>query len=327
MTSSVIIALYNKADSILNCLNSLVCQISLPTEVIIVDDQSTDGSFEKVESYISSVESEIKFYMHRNYSNSGPSIARNLGLNFAQGDLIFFLDADDFYTSSHILSVSNFFKSNNTVGIVVTGTMEYELQLNRPDFNNLFKKKLININEDGIYTTDDFVKVFCEDPIFCGCGNVVILNKIISSVRFDPNEKNFEDWFFFYQICQKVQSEKVYRIAFMPENIGVIYNSNDINSLSRKLILNDIYHVPRFVDYNFVDYRFRRYVLYNWLFSNMKRTVSFKSRWQLFIFFRRYFLKFQPPIFKFFIPSILLLFKLDLIVISLAKVRKKLLYD
>ncbi len=327
MTTSVIIPLYNKADSIINCINSLIHQIRRPSEVIIVDDQSTDGSFELIESYINSLKTSIKFKLIQNVTNSGPSIARNFGLENANGDLIFFLDADDYFTSTHINTVVDYFISNLNIGVVITSTIESETKLIRPNFNTLKKKKLIKFNSDGILITEDFVKVFCGDPIFCACGNVVILNRIIGDIRFDPLERNFEDWYFFYQICQKIQNNKLLSIAFLPENVGVVYNANDLNSLSRRPLLDGNYHVPSFIEYEFVDFRFRKYIYYNWLFSNLKRTVDINKRLRLFKFQIKNICKFLPPIAKFFLPSIMLLLKIDAIVIFLARLRKKVLYD
>lgn len=78
MKVSVIIPVYNEAGVIGNCLASLKKQ-TIPLEVVIVDDGSTDGS-EKYATY--------------KQSHKGPGAARNLGSSKATGDILVFVDAD-----------------------------------------------------------------------------------------------------------------------------------------------------------------------------------------------------------------------------------------
>lgn len=89
MFFSVIIPLYNKEDFIVSALESVLCQDFQDFEVIVVNDGSTDDSFEKV--------TEIKDVRLRIIStpNRGPASARNTGIQNAQGSWIIFLDADD----------------------------------------------------------------------------------------------------------------------------------------------------------------------------------------------------------------------------------------
>lgn len=78
---TVIIPIYNEQKDIVNCLNSLGQQSYSDTEIIVVDDGSTDGTrVEKVNLL--------------NQSHQGPAIARNLGASKAKGDILVFVDAD-----------------------------------------------------------------------------------------------------------------------------------------------------------------------------------------------------------------------------------------
>ncbi len=86
---SIIIPLYNKQNSILNTVNSILEQDFDNYEIIIVDDGSTDNSVSIVEIIR---DKHINIFKKQ---NGGPSSARNYGVKMAQGEWILFLDADD----------------------------------------------------------------------------------------------------------------------------------------------------------------------------------------------------------------------------------------
>ena len=73
---------------------SLKQRFSLPYEVIMVNDGSTDNSYSIVQSYKSPTLKLLSLP-----SNSGPAAARNAGLKVAEGEYIFFLDVDDTITT------------------------------------------------------------------------------------------------------------------------------------------------------------------------------------------------------------------------------------
>ena len=94
MTSvSVIIPAYNSASTIIRALQSVAAQTLAPLEIIVVDDASTDTTHDLVTTFASS--SSIPVRVVTQTINSGPSTARNAGLDRAIGDYIAFLDADD----------------------------------------------------------------------------------------------------------------------------------------------------------------------------------------------------------------------------------------
>src|SRR4051812_35041738 len=85
-TVSVIIPTYNCAALVTVAVDSVLAQTVQASEVIVVDDGSTDDTRERLSSY------RIR-YLHQ--QNQGVAAARNNGLREASGDLIAFLDADD----------------------------------------------------------------------------------------------------------------------------------------------------------------------------------------------------------------------------------------
>lgn len=89
---SVIVAAWNAEDTIERCANSIVAQNSVETEVIIVNDCSTDQTGEKIERLAAMYPQVISA---RTMKNSGPSAARNVGLDLARGEWVGIVDADD----------------------------------------------------------------------------------------------------------------------------------------------------------------------------------------------------------------------------------------
>lgn len=86
---SVIVPVYNAERWLSATLDSILAQTWPRVEVIVVDDGSTDSSFQLANSY-----ARHSIALHRK-ENGGPCSARNLGLAKAQGDYIQFLDSDD----------------------------------------------------------------------------------------------------------------------------------------------------------------------------------------------------------------------------------------
>lgn len=88
---SVIIPVFNAVKYLDDCICSIVRQEHKDWEIILIDDGSTDGSSELCDSW-SHKDSRIKV-IHQ--QNSGVSVARNIGIDQAIGDYVYFLDSDD----------------------------------------------------------------------------------------------------------------------------------------------------------------------------------------------------------------------------------------
>ena len=97
-TISVIIPMFNAKKYIAECLDSVLAQTFQNFEVIIVNDCSTDGCRKIAESYLEKFGGRLAIY--DNEKNLGPGGARNNGLLHANGEYIFFMDADDMLTKT-----------------------------------------------------------------------------------------------------------------------------------------------------------------------------------------------------------------------------------
>ena len=96
MKASIVIVNHNYARFLKQAIESALAQTYCNTEVIVIDDGSTDDSAEVIESYGSLIMPVFK-------NNGGQSSCYSRGLAVASGDLVLYLDADD-YLHSHCLS-------------------------------------------------------------------------------------------------------------------------------------------------------------------------------------------------------------------------------
>lgn len=85
---SVVIPAFNRADLIGETIESLLAQTYSPSEIIVVDDGSTDGTADAVSRY----RHPVRLFRQK---NQGPGAARNLGFRHCSGDVVHFMDSDD----------------------------------------------------------------------------------------------------------------------------------------------------------------------------------------------------------------------------------------
>lgn len=90
---SIVTPMYNSFNLMGRYFKSLNNQTYKNFEVIIVDDCSTDGSYEKVCAYAE--DSPLTIHVFKSETNMGPGNARNIGMDVAKGEWITFIDNDD----------------------------------------------------------------------------------------------------------------------------------------------------------------------------------------------------------------------------------------
>lgn len=90
---SVIIPAYNVEKYIRKAINSVLSQTYHNIEIIVIDDGSTDGTGELLDEYMIKFPEKVKVF---HIKNSGVSKARMLGVKYAKGNWIGFVDGDDF---------------------------------------------------------------------------------------------------------------------------------------------------------------------------------------------------------------------------------------
>lgn len=98
MKISTIIPTYNNADYIEEAINSVLAQSHPVDEIIVIDDGSSDDTETRVNAIAQKTDKLSYIKQH----NQGPSVARNHGIELANGDWIAFLDADDRWPKNKI---------------------------------------------------------------------------------------------------------------------------------------------------------------------------------------------------------------------------------
>ena len=92
---SVVIPCYNYAHFVADAINSVLTQTFKPIQIVVVDDGSTDNSLDVIKSFGDRIDIIAQ-------PNNGHAAAENVGYARTTGDVIFFLDADDFLYPSAV---------------------------------------------------------------------------------------------------------------------------------------------------------------------------------------------------------------------------------
>ncbi len=113
MIVSVVIPTYNRSRIVESAIRSALSQTFKDYEVIVVDDGSTDGTVE----YLESLHLPIKIISKK---NGGVASARNAGIKEAQGDYIAFLDSDDSWLPDKLKAQVEYLYANPDTPLVYT---------------------------------------------------------------------------------------------------------------------------------------------------------------------------------------------------------------
>ena len=109
---SVIIPTYNRREYVQEAIDSVLTQTYTDYEIIVIDDGSTDGTGEALQArYGDRIHYEWQ-------ENQGESVARNRGIELAQGEYIAFLDSDDLWLPEKLEKQARILDENPNVGLV-----------------------------------------------------------------------------------------------------------------------------------------------------------------------------------------------------------------
>lgn len=195
---SIITPMYNSFDLMAKYFDSLEKQTYKNFEVIIVDDCSTDNSYEEACEYAK--KSSVNISVHKSKMNLGPGNARNIGMSVAHGEWVTFIDNDD-WVDIDTLEKINFVLEQKNVNCVIYDyyvTNGNEKKASRSMYSA--KKGMVNLNKciadvrnhtiGKVYKLDNLKtnKIFypkqrrCEDVAFVcraidACGSVYYMNE------------------------------------------------------------------------------------------------------------------------------------------------------
>lgn len=154
---SVVIPLYNKEQSILSTLQSVLNQTYQNFEIVVVNDGSTDNGASLVETI---GDSRIHLI---DKPNGGVSSARNLGITNAQSEHIAFLDADDLWETSYLAEIARMISDFPQAAI--WGTSYWFLKDNEKiSANKPLPKGFYGIIDNSQW---DLAHIYCTTSVCC----------------------------------------------------------------------------------------------------------------------------------------------------------------
>ncbi|MBD2165771.1 glycosyltransferase family 2 protein [Calothrix membranacea FACHB-236] len=159
LSISVVIPTYNRKHIIDRALNSVLSQTLLPQEIIVVDDGSTDGTGEWIES------NYINVTLIKLPQNRGASYARNMGILASTGDYIAFLDSDDIWEPNYLELLSFSLKTLDShvlavcdVKVVLEDSSQIYIHKSCPN-QKCYRDQIHNLLQENYITTMSSVMV------------------------------------------------------------------------------------------------------------------------------------------------------------------------
>lgn len=128
-TVSIIIPCYNAEKYIAQAIESALNQTFKDFELIIVNDGSTDGSENIINSYLQ-LDDRLQYYFQE---NNGVATARNLGLRYSRGEIISFLDSDDVWEAENLEVKVKTLRNNKDIHWVYSDLYIADNMLNKVD--------------------------------------------------------------------------------------------------------------------------------------------------------------------------------------------------
>lgn len=206
---SVIIPTYNSATYLPETIESVLNQSYSKIEIIVVDDGSTDATKEILKAYLG----KITYYYIR---NSGPSAARNAGINRSTGDWIAFLDSDDIWIPEKIEKQLDTMKRNKDKSFCCS------------DWSNFVnvRDKLISVlrNYQAFEKRPDFDLMLTENYVLTS-SVLVEKTKLLKSGIFWEGLKGPEDRHLWLRLLQQGDAEICKEIMVLRR-----FHSNNLSS-------------------------------------------------------------------------------------------------
>lgn len=181
---SIITPNYNCTSFIAETIESVLAQTYTNWEMIIVDDCSTDDSYQIALEY---AKKDSRIIVLKNENNSGAAISRNKAIELAKGDYFAFLDSDDLWLPEKLEKQLKFMQENNCD----FSFTEYDLI----DENSKSLHKEVRIPKKLTYTK-------YLHHCYTGCLTVVYRKQIAENIR-SFLIKNNNDYGLFLQVVKK----------------------------------------------------------------------------------------------------------------------------
>lgn len=211
---SVIVPVYNTEKYLVRCIESIMHQTYKEIEIILIDDGSTDKSFEICRYY--SDRFDIVKAIH--IENHGVSFARNYGIDLSAGEYIQFVDSDDYIEPNMIQKLLEEQETRKS-DIVLCGYY-------REKIGNVTTQIIPNEFDYSFSEFDKVIAFWCYDPIIGSPCNKLFRAKILkmNNIRFREGMNYGEDFCFcmeYYRYIDKYSSipEALYHYRDTPNSL------------------------------------------------------------------------------------------------------------
>lgn len=188
---SIIIPIYNVEKWLEECLDSVFSQYRDDIEIILINDGSTDQSLKIAERYYSK-EKNIQLI---DQPNRGLGAARNVGIQRAQGEYLFFIDSDDYIKENAIIKILHVISKYPEVDCLLLNYTEFE-----DESNKILKEKFLKHDYKRI---ENGAKILCETfqnkEYISGAQFHIVKRKLLRNkkVRFDEGVIHEDEGFSF----------------------------------------------------------------------------------------------------------------------------------
>lgn len=224
---SIVIPTYNRADLIMETIESVLSQTYPNFEVIVVDNCSTDNT----EAILKPLVFENKIKYIRNHRNYERAYSRNVGMANACGQYLTLLDSDDFMTSTSLADCVEYINNNTDIKVfhnlaqVVNGKKEIVYRINYSKLENQYKE-------------------LCRGNFLGGIG-CFMHKEIYSKYQFDEDSEmtGSEDYDFWFPIVAEYKVGRINLVnSLIREHQNRSVHSNMYNKLDyqRKKIIKKI---------------------------------------------------------------------------------------
>lgn len=203
MKISVIIPVYNVEKYINDCLQSVMEQTYNDFEVIVIDD----GSYDNTRNIISSFKDSRISYFFQN--NKGLSAARNQGIKFSKGDILFFMDSDDVIKSDLFEKCINFFKKKKC-DVVFFGFQYFKEQRGEKKLGTYIYPEKKN---STMQSKEALERLFKGQLLHYSWMNMAVRDVYIENDLYFPDGRNYEDF------------STTYKLIFYSDKVGMLADS------------------------------------------------------------------------------------------------------
>ena len=153
--TTVIIPVYNTEKYLDECIQSVLRQTQREVEIILVDDGSTDRSYDIMCSYAEK-HMNIRIFQQENKKLGA---ARNLGIRYANGKYIFFLDSDDYIKENCLEELYGRAEAGKLDFVTYDSDIFVEGAVAGRKFST-YDRSAVGINEDKIYQGMDYLNSY-----------------------------------------------------------------------------------------------------------------------------------------------------------------------